>query len=148
MKKILIFTVLVFSLAVACDTAEKTPADVASVMKDSSQFTTIQWLDSSIDFGTKKMGEVVNITFKCKNTGNKPLYLFNVRPSCGCTLVDYSKDAIAPGKEGKIDAQFNTKGHPGVAHKTITVIANTSNEATNTLRFSGLVLPSDSTTKN
>ncbi len=53
------------------------------------------------------MGDIVDINFTCKNTGDKPLYLVYVRPSCGCTVADYTKEPIPPGKEGKIDAQFD-----------------------------------------
>lgn len=129
----------------ACNPAEKTPQDVAGIMKDSSKFTTIQWLDTAVDFGTAKKGEKVAITFRCKNTGNKPLYLFDVRPGCGCTLVDYTREPISPGKEGKIDAQFDTnKGIVGPVHKTVSASSNTTNDATRTLKFSGTILAADS----
>ena len=147
MKQLLFFVVIAVGglVATSCNTAAKTPGDAAAVMQDSSRYTTIQWLDTAIDFGTAKMGEVVSITFRCKNTGDKPLYLFNVQPSCGCTLADYTKEPIAPGQEGRIDAQFDTKkSHPGEVHKTVFVSANNSNKVTANLKFSGIVLASDS----
>ena len=147
MKQLLFFVVIAVGglMAISCNTAAKTPEDAAAVMQDSSRYTTIQWLDTAIDFGTAKMGEVVSITFRCKNTGDKPLYLFNVQPSCGCTLADYTKEPIAPGQEGRIDAQFDTKkSHPGEVHKTVFVSANNSNKVTANLKFSGMVLASDS----
>jgi hypothetical protein len=145
MKQLLSFIIIGSIIAASCNNSEKNTDDVAAIMDDSSKFTTVQWLDTAIDFGSKRMGEMVNITFRCKNTGDKPLYLFNVRPSCGCTLADYTKEPIAPGKEGKIDAQFDTKkSHPGEVHKSISVTANNSNSAPASLKFSGLVLPADS----
>ena len=87
MKQLLFFVVAGFTLAACNNSTEKAPEDVAALMKDSTKFTTIQWIDTAIDFGTKTMGELVNITFRCKNTGDKPLYLFDVRPSCGCTVA-------------------------------------------------------------
>ena len=144
--KQLLFIILISSfVAISCNNAENTPSDIEAVRKDSSKFTTIQWLDTSVNFGSRKMGEIVTITFRCKNTGDKPLYLFNVHPSCGCTLADYTKEPIAPGKEGKIDAQFDTKkSHPGEVHKSVFVSANNSNPAPNTLKFTGMVLAADS----
>ena len=107
MNKIFFLLIISFGLLItACQQSEKSNNDVASIMKDSTKFTTIQWQDSAIDFGTKKMGDIVNITFHCTNTGNKPLYLFDVRPGCGCTLVDYTKQPIEPGKQGKIEASL------------------------------------------
>ena len=145
MKQLLLF-ILVSSFAViSCNDIEKTPADVEAIRKDSSKYTTIEWLDTSIDFGSKKMGDIVSITFRCKNTGNKPLYLYDVHPSCGCTLADYTKEPIAPGKEGKIVAQFDTKkSHPGEVHKSVSVSSNNSNYATASLKFSGIISAADS----
>ena len=146
MKQILIFFMAGSLIATSCNSTDKTPETVESVIKDSSKYTTIQWLDTSVDFGTKTMGDMVAITFRCKNTGDKPLYLYNVHPSCGCTLADYTKEPIAPGKEGKIDAQFDTKkSHPGEVHKTVFFSANNSNRVSSYLKFSGTILPSDST---
>lgn len=147
MKRILAFFTFIAIAAASCNNAEKSTADLEAIIKDSSKYTTIQWLDTSVNFGSKKMGEIVNITFRCKNTGDKPLYLYNVRPSCGCTLADYTKQPILPGKEGKIDAQFDTKkSHPGEVHKTVFFSANNSNETDSYLKFSGTVLPADSAT--
>jgi len=144
MKHFLSLIILCSLLTVGCNNTEKSPADVASVMKDSSQYTTLHWADSAIDFGTRKMGEIVNITFTCTNTGNKPLYLSEVRPSCGCTLVDYSKAPIAPGQQGKIEAQFDTKkSHPGEVHKSVFVHTNTKSTL-RYLTFSGTIADSTS----
>jgi hypothetical protein len=135
-----------FAIFVACNQPSNNNADAASVMKDSAKFTTIQWQDSVIDFGTKKMGEIVNVTFLCTNTGNKPLYLFDVRPGCGCTLVDYTKQPIEPGEQGKIEAKFDTnKSHPGEVHKNIYVHTNTFNHTPMYLGFTGTIVPADST---
>ena len=145
MKQLLSFIIIGSIITASCNNSEKSTDNVAAIMEDSSKFTTIEWLDTAIDFGSKRMGEMVNITFKCKNTGDKPLYLFNVRPSCGCTLADYTKEPIAPGKEGKIAAQFDTKkAHPGSVHKSIFVTTNTSNHTPPVLKFSGQISPADS----
>lgn len=146
MRSILFLLIISFSLLVAsCEQPVKSDSDAASVMKDSAKFTTIQWQDSAIDFGTKKMGDIVNITFHCTNTGNKPLYLFDVRPGCGCTLVDYTKQPIEPGEQGKIEARFDTnKSHPGTVHKNVFVHSNTSNRAPSYLSFSGVIVAANS----
>ena len=145
MKQLLFLLLVSIFIAISCNNAETASADIETVRKDSSKFTTIEWLDTAIDFGSKKMGEVVNITFRCKNTGDKPLYLYDVHPSCGCTLADYTKEPIAPGKEGKIEAQFDTKkSHPGEVHKSVSVSSNNSNYAPSALKFSGVVLIADS----
>lgn len=147
MNKISYF-ILGFGLIISgCNqSANNSSGEVASVMKDSSKFTTIKWQDSIVDFGTRKMGDIVNVTFLCTNTGDKPLYLFEVRPGCGCTLVDYTKEPIQPGKQGKIDARFDTnKAHPGTVHKSVYVHSNTSNNSPSYLTFTGTIAVLDST---
>lgn len=147
MKRFLFFIAVSGLIITSCNNAEKTPAEIAAIKKDSSNYTTIQWLDTSIDFGSKKMGEIVNITFRCKNTGNKSLYLYDVHPGCGCTVADYTKEPITPGKEGKITARFDTKkSHPGEVHKTVAVSSNNSNYAPLKLKFSGVIAADSATT--
>lgn len=145
-----LFFLIITGVAIAsCNSAaESSSKNLEALLKDSSKFTSIQWQDTAIDFGAKKMGEVVNITFTCKNIGDKPLYLITVRPSCGCTVADYTKEPIAPGKEGKIDAQFDTKkSHPGDVRKTIFITANNSNRAPQFLAFTGTILADSSANK-
>jgi len=146
MRRFLALFILGASVSlVACNNEEKAPVDVSTIMRDSSKFTTIEWLDTALDFGTAKKGEKVNLMFRCKNTGSKPLYLFDVRPGCGCTLVDYTKEAISPGKEGKIMAEYDSnKGVVGEIHKTVYVRSNNSNHARTYLTFSGMVINADS----
>ena len=56
------------------------------------------------DFGTLLQGEVVTYSFHFTNTGNAPLLISNVSTSCGCTVADFSREPINPGKEGYIKA--------------------------------------------
>lgn len=146
MKQVVYIILVAALVAASCKSKEKSPAEVLAILNDSSKYTTVQWADSAINFGTKKMGDLVNINFICTNTGNKPLYLYDVHPGCGCTLVDYSKQPIAPGNQGTIEAQFNTKkSHPGEVHKTVFVRYNTSDGSTY-LTFSGTVVEDSSQT--
>jgi len=70
------------------------------VMRDSARYTSIQWLDSTKDFGTIPEGQKVEVAFRFRNTGSTPLVITQVRPSCGCTIADQPKEPIAPGAEG------------------------------------------------
>ena len=69
-----LFFLIITGVAIAsCNSAaESSSKNLEALLKDSSKFTSIQWQDTAIDFGAKKMGEVVNITFTCKNIGDKP----------------------------------------------------------------------------
>ena len=96
--------------------------------------TTIQWLDSVKHIGKISEGEKVEIAFRFINTGNIPLVINNVVPSCGCTIAEKPQEPVAPGKEGIIRASFDSKGRTGTNHKTLTVYANTA-ETTYPLSF-------------
>jgi Protein of unknown function (DUF1573) len=149
MKQLFILSSLILMLA-ACKNVDKNPkAPVDAQTKaqeelafagDSTNWTTVQWLDSSQNFGTVTDGEKVVITFHFKNTGTKPLVIANVQASCGCTVPSKPDEPIAPGKEGKITAEFNSAGRVGKASKFLNVTCNTKEKVTNLL-FEGEVLP-------
>lgn len=108
---------------------------------DSANYTTIQWIDSVKDFGIVPQGEKVKIVFHFLNSGNKPLYLADVKPSCGCTLADYTKSAVLPGKQGEVTAEYDSNhGQPNqMIHKTVVVTCNAKNKTSSVLVFTGKV---------
>ncbi len=149
MKRLFILP-LVFFILTACQNVDKNPKAPAgsqeqaaadqSIANDSTNWTTVQWLDSIQDFGKVTDGEKVVITFHFKNTGTKPLVIANVQASCGCTVPSKPDEPIAPGEEGKITAEFNSAGRVGKASKYLNVTCNTKENITNLL-FEGEVLP-------
>ncbi len=77
------------------------------------------------DFGTlKENGGISDYRFEFTNTGNQPLILTNVKPSCGCTSGEWSREPIVPGARGFIEVKFNPKGRPGPFNKSIAVSSN------------------------
>ncbi len=113
--------------------------DADNTVMDSSNYTTVQWIDSLVDFGTVKDGEKADINFRFKNTGNKPLIVQSVVPGCGCTVPEYTKEPVMPGGEGFIKAVFNSVGQPPTVHKSINVAMNTKGQQNFTLSFIGEV---------
>ncbi|MCF8308125.1 MAG: DUF1573 domain-containing protein [Bacteroidales bacterium] len=61
--------------------------------------------------------------FTFTNTGKEPLVLSKVRSSCGCTVPEWPRKPILPGKKETIDVEYDTK-KPGRFHKTITIYSN------------------------
>lgn len=106
-------------------------------LKDSSNFTTISWVDSTYkNLGDVKKGQVVEIPFVVKNTGDKPLIISSVQPGCGCTVAEKPEKPVLPGKEEKIVAKFNSEGQSEGTHtKTVVVTANTKPFTQHTLTF-------------
>lgn len=133
-------------LAIACNqdgdnSANTGTAIPASAANDTSNYTSIQWLDSIQDIGVLTLGQNAEINFRFKNTGNKPLFIVSANPGCGCTVADYPKEAIAPGSEAVIKAGFDTKNqHIGGFYKSISVVTNTTGNVNHNLIFQGEII--------
>ncbi len=98
---------------------------------------TISFDNTVLDYGTIKPGSDGNRVFTVKNTGDKPLIISNVKPSCGCTTPDWSKEPILPGKTGQIKVHYNTT--PGPFQKMIEVFTNDPVNARSVIHIKGNV---------
>jgi len=84
----------------------------------------IKVTEESFDFGEIIEGKMASHEFQVTNSGNQPLILNNVQPSCGCTSPHWTKEPIMPGKTGIIKATYNSAGRPGPFNKSLTIISN------------------------
>ncbi|TAF73156.1 MAG: DUF1573 domain-containing protein [Bacteroidetes bacterium] len=98
----------------------------------------------SYDFGELTEGDAASHEFMITNTGKEPLLISTVRPSCGCTTPDWTKEPIMPGKSGMIKASYGTQGRAGSFNKSVTVSTN-GEPSTTTLYIRGLVNPKTET---
>lgn len=76
-----------------------------------------------VDYGTIEKGADGVREFKFTNTGSSPLYITQVRSSCGCTIPKKPNDSIMPGVEEVIEVKYDTN-RVGPIRKTITVSSN------------------------
>ncbi|WNJ16445.1 DUF1573 domain-containing protein [Pontibacter sp. G13] len=81
------------------------------------------------EFGEIEQGTPAKHVFTVTNSGTEPLILTKVKPSCGCTVANYTKTEIAPGESGEVEATYNAQ-KMGVFSKTITVLTNVDDQAT------------------
>lgn len=86
--------------------------------------TTIALSESNFEFGKLKKGEHVEHVYEVTNTGTNPLIISQVKPGCGCTVPDYTKDPILPGQKGKITLKFDSSNFDGLVNKQAEVYAN------------------------
>jgi len=157
MKKILIVIAAAFTI-ISCNEADKTaeataastataptteavspaPTTTAAPQQntvDPATLTKVEWLDGTDrDFGKITEGKNLEVSFRFKNVGDKPLVISNVSASCGCTVPETPKEPIAPGKTGVIKASFNSAGKVGSNSKQVNVFANLD-PAMTTLNF-------------
>lgn len=109
--------------------ATTTSTDVSKMTFESLEF----------DFGSVNAGDVVDHTFKFRNTGNFPLIISKANATCGCTVPNWPKDPIAPGATGEIKVKFNSKGRSNLQTKYVNITANTKPEVTR-LKITGNVI--------
>lgn len=91
-----------------------------------ANMTTMTFNELSHEFGIVKEDTKHLYNFVVTNTGKKPLFIQDVKASCGCTTPKKPEKAIAPGKSDIIAVEFHPKvGQLGRQDKTVTVMANT-----------------------
>ena len=72
------------------------------------------------DFGKIKQNVPAIYSFEITNKSDKPLVIENAHATCGCTVPEYQKEPILPGKSAKIKVQYNA-ANGGHFDKTVFV---------------------------
>ena len=121
MKKILSIAVLmIFALSMSAQETV-TPDKPKKVKEPEITFETLVH-----DYGQIYQNDNGECEFQFKNTGKADLILTNCRSSCGCTVPEWPREPIAPGKKAVIKVKYNT-GRLGIINKSITVESNATN---------------------
>lgn len=105
MKKLLLAILIVSSSSLF---AQKKADDIAKINVE------------TYDLGKIKQNVPATATFVVTNIGKEDLLIDQANPTCGCTISDYTKSPIAPGKTGVIHATYNA-ANVGHIDKTLTV---------------------------
>ena len=85
--------------------------------------SSIEWALTTYDFGKIQQGQPVTAEFEFTNTSMIPLIINAVQPSCGCTVADYPREPVQPGKSGTIAVTFNAAAK-GIFQKSVLVSTN------------------------
>ena len=134
MIKKVFFAIIIVSIMYACggvETTEQISTDLignpntASGEVNEDDLPFFEFEEEVNDFGNITQGEVISSTFRFKNVGKSDLIISSAQGSCGCTVPEWPKEPIKPGKEGEIEVTFNSTGKQGMQNKTITLVANT-----------------------
>ncbi|GCC49960.1 DUF1573 domain-containing protein [Chryseotalea sanaruensis] len=86
--------------------------------------------EAVFDFGLieEARGPVTH-NFQFQNTSERPVKILAVKPSCGCTTPDWTKEVIAPGGKGFVAAKYDPKSRPGHFNKTLTITTDGGGDA-------------------
>jgi hypothetical protein len=116
MKKLILMCAVVLGFVVNASAQDNTAAQDAS--KPEFKFS-----EEKHDFGKVPQGTPVTTVFTFTNVGNDPLILTEVKPTCGCTIADYTKTPVKKGATGKITITYNAAVAAPFS-KTIVVTSN------------------------
>lgn len=92
--------------------------------QESTSGPVISFKEKSIDFGDIVQGAKVEHTFVLTNTGAAPLVISNVAATCGCTVPNWPKEPVAPGKSAEIKVSFNSTGKMGKQNSVVRIYSN------------------------
>jgi len=145
MKRIFLFSII--ALAACGDTDQQAGNSIPNrdslnkaAITDSSNYTSIEWLDSiNTNVGKITEGQVIEVSWRFRNSGDKPLRIVDVSAGCGCTVPEKPLEPIAPGDESVIKARFDSRSQGPRFNKTVTVTANTKGQINHYLSFHGEV---------
>ncbi|MDB5006320.1 MAG: hypothetical protein JWP45_713 [Mucilaginibacter sp.] len=110
MKKILILCAVILGFAF-------------SVSAQDNENAEFKFNEEKHDFGKIAQGTPVTTIFTFTNIGKEPLILTEVRPTCGCTIADYTKTPVKSGESGAIKITYNA-AVAAPFNKTIVVTSN------------------------
>jgi len=103
----------------------KNPQTASGDKKSTAKLPVFSFKTETHEFGTIAEGEKVSYSFQFSNVGNADLIITGASGSCGCTVPEYSKEPVSPGKTGVINVIFDSSGKEGHQNKTVTIVANT-----------------------
>lgn len=102
----------------------------------------IKFQTKTHDFGEIPQGKPASYSFEFTNTGEAPLTLEDVKPSCGCTTPEWPRKPIRPGQSSTVRAVYDA-GSPGRFQKSITVKTNIEDNSRIVLSIKGRVQQSN-----
>lgn len=87
---------------------------------------------SVLNIGTiREDGGIVTRSFWLRNDGQATVTLVQGYTSCGCTTIDYPRDAVlAPGDSAQVTLHFNPRNKGGEFYENGTVVYTVNNEQT------------------
>ncbi|MEE4197927.1 MAG: DUF1573 domain-containing protein [Bacteroidales bacterium] len=95
------------------------------VVSPGDQLTTVKFDTMYYNFGNMIQGEQVAYTFRFKNTGASDLVVADAYSTCGCTVANYTRQAVPSDQYGSVEVIFDSTGRLGVQYKNIILKMNT-----------------------
>ncbi len=81
--------------------------------EDQSNLPKIEIIPKSWDFGQVEYGQVLEYSFKLRNSGKEILEIKRVATSCACTTGKVEKEKLNPGEETNLVVKYDTGAMSG-----------------------------------
>ncbi|MBS1628694.1 MAG: DUF1573 domain-containing protein, partial [Bacteroidetes bacterium] len=78
------------------------------------------------DFGEVPVDSPLHWRFEFSNSGNAPLIITSIQPSCHCVQVNWTRGAIGPGGKGFVDVSVSPP-HDIRFYRTLMIASNAIN---------------------
>lgn len=91
------------------------------------------------DFGTLPQMESTEHTFTIKNTGNLPLEILEVTPSCTCEKVELKEKTIPPGGQTSLDVRYRGSTNSGKTRVAVYLKTNDPDESEVVVSLFGVI---------
>lgn len=130
MKKIILF----FAIAISTVAIAQVPKKEASLTAAKTENQAIKpaqpqslkaapavkWSETIHDFGDISQGTPVTHKFTFVNTTKDMVIITNVKPSCGCTVANFTKTPVKPGETAFVEAKYDARA-AGPFNKSVSV---------------------------
>lgn len=90
----------------------------------------LKFENESHDFGKIPQNKPASYEFTFANDGDSPIIISDVKPTCGCSVADYTKTPVKPGDSGVIKVTYDAKVK-GPFTKSFIVKSNTNTPVKN-----------------
>ena len=100
----------------------------------------VKWIPMQIETGDVPYAVPVERSIEARNISTEDLVILNVLSGCHCTVAEWPKEPIPPGKSGFIKVVFDALKE-GEFYKVISISTNFDPETQLALGMTGRVLP-------
>ena len=102
--------------------AKVTPAPTPKL----NSIAKIKFNEEIKNFGNVEVNSENKHVFNFTNTGTEPLIISNAKGSCSCTVPNFSKEPVMPGKQGSIEVIYSPKVSQAgqTIEQTVTITSN------------------------
>lgn len=127
-------------IALAVLTANNVAAQGMKIGDPTKNNGKVEWTPMQIETGEVPYGVPVERAYEVKNVSTEDLVILNVTSGCHCTVVDWTKEPIAPGAFGSIKIVYDALKE-GDFYKIIAITTNFDPDTSIALSMVGKVLP-------